>query len=173
MLPLRGEKQMNKETLQDTTFYFLNYIVPLFAENSTPWASPLVSRNSSNKLGRLVFPYFLLAFLLVSNNLTAAWYTAQKICWRMWFFLNIPKLLTSHMYQSWNIFQMALFLRYNQRFLPTLDKCHCFTVNIGNYLPWVGQEKSFWGFLLCSSFDLKPFYKCIANVLGPRSKINV
>jgi len=41
-------------------------------EKLTPWASPLVSRNSSNKLGRLVFPYFLLAFLLVSNNLTAA-----------------------------------------------------------------------------------------------------
>jgi hypothetical protein len=50
-------------------------------------------------------------------------------------FLNISKPWKSHMYQSWKIIQMALFLRYPQRFLPTLVKCHCFTVNIGNYLP--------------------------------------
>ena len=78
------------------------------------------------------------------------------------------------MYQSWNIVQMALFLRYHQRFLPTLDKCHCFTVNIGNYLPRsleLDKKSPFEAFFFVPPLIWNPFTTALPTSSGQEARL--
>ena len=69
---------------------------------------------------------------------------------------------------------MALFLRYPQRFLPTLDRCHCFTVNIGNYLPRsleLDKKSPFEAFFFVPPLIWNPFTTALPTSSGQEARL--
>ena len=101
MLPLRGEKQMNKETLEDTTFFLFELNCTLICRkiNTVGLASCLEKQFQQVGEARLsLFPPRLPPSFKQSDS--SLIHSSENLLENVIFSLNISKLLTSHMYQS-------------------------------------------------------------------------